>query len=39
MSGAFILVGYVVLVATCGWWGLAAAAGHVLVLLGAARLK
>lgn len=39
MSGWFILVGYGVLIATCGWWGVLAAVGHVLVLLLAARLK
>lgn len=37
MSGWFILAGYAVLVAIFGWWGLAAAAGHVLVMLLAVR--
>ncbi len=31
--GAFIVAGYVALVAVWGWWGLAAAVAHGLVLL------
>lgn len=39
MSGVFILGSYAVLVLACGWWGLAAAGLHLLVLLVAAWLK
>lgn len=38
MSGALIAVAYGVLIWQAGWWGVAAIAAHVAIMLGAVRL-
>lgn len=38
-TGAFIVAGYVALVASVGWWGLLAAVAHAAVLLLTVRRK
>lgn len=32
LSAVLVIGGYAGLIATCGWWGLAAAAAHLVVL-------
>lgn len=39
VSAVLIAVGYMGLIATCGWWGLAGAAIHVAVLVAASALS
>ena len=33
IGGVLILAGYLALIATCGWWGLGAAVGHIALLV------
>lgn len=37
MSALLIVIGYLVVISTGGWWGLAFAIGHIAILLLAAR--
>lgn len=37
MSGALILIGYALLVGVAGWWGVAAVAVHLVIMLAAIK--